>query len=186
MPIPTLFTDLSTTASSNSPGSGETPAEGDNHLRQVYAFLRSIMANSGNGWTSPYVASSSLPTLASGTYMPTVTLVTNMTGATAGSAQYVRVGSIVHVFGALTGVDVTDGTSGALTVIDLSLPITSNLAAAADLNGVGAMNWEVTSTTSTVNIIANTTDDRASLRFFARSDPASTRRLTYSFAYTVA
>jgi hypothetical protein len=185
MPIPTLFTDLSTTASSNSPGSGETPAEGDNHLRQVYAFLRSIMANSGNGWASPYVASSSLPTLTSGTYTPTVTLVTNMAGATAGTAQYVRVGSIVHVFGALTSVDVTDGAAGAATVIDLSLPIASNLAATDDLNGSGSMNWSVTSRDSGVNITANTTDDRASLQFFAVSDPVGTRRLTYSFAYTV-
>jgi hypothetical protein len=89
------------------------------------------------------------------------------------------------VFGALTSVDVTDGTAGALAVIDISLPIASNLASADDLNGTGSMNWEVTSRTSGVNIIANTTDDRASMRFFAFSDPASTKRLTYSFAYTV-
>lgn len=184
MPIPTSFTDLSTTAASNSPAGGDTPAEGDNHIRTIYAFLRSIFSNSGNGWTSPYVASSSLPTLTSGTYTPTATMVTNMTSATAGVAQYIRVGNIVYVTGVINSVDVASSPA-ALSVIDISLPIASNLAAVDDLNGVGAMNWEATGVVSTVNIIANTTDDRASLRFFPLSDPASTKRLTYTFAYSV-
>lgn len=56
MAVPTSFSDLSTTAASNSPSGSETPAEGDNHFRIGYAFLRSIMDNSGNGWVSPYWA----------------------------------------------------------------------------------------------------------------------------------
>lgn len=56
MAVPTSFSDLSTTAASNSPSGSETPAEGDNHFRITYAFLRSILDNSGNGWTSPYWA----------------------------------------------------------------------------------------------------------------------------------
>lgn len=56
MAVPTSFSDLSTTAASNSPSGSETPAEGDNHFRITYAFLRSILDNSGNGWVSPYWA----------------------------------------------------------------------------------------------------------------------------------
>lgn len=40
MPIPTAITDLSTTATSNSPSGNENPIEGDNHLRTAYAFIR--------------------------------------------------------------------------------------------------------------------------------------------------
>lgn len=56
MPIPTAFSDLSTTAASNSPAGGDSPIDGDNHIRFAYACLASIYNNSGNGWTSPYLA----------------------------------------------------------------------------------------------------------------------------------
>lgn len=42
MPIPTNITDLSPTASSNSPTGNENPIEGDNHLRTAYAFIRQL------------------------------------------------------------------------------------------------------------------------------------------------
>lgn len=42
MPVPTLITDLSATAASNSPSGSEAPTEGDNHLRTAYAFIRQL------------------------------------------------------------------------------------------------------------------------------------------------
>lgn len=42
MPVPSLITDLSTTASSNSPAGSETPAEGDNYIRALSAFIASL------------------------------------------------------------------------------------------------------------------------------------------------
>lgn len=55
MPIPTTFSDLSTTAASNSPaGSDNVFPDNDNYIRSHAALLASIYANSGNGWTSPY------------------------------------------------------------------------------------------------------------------------------------
>lgn len=62
MPVPTSFSDLSTTVASNSPSGSETPGDGDNHLRTIYALLASIYGNSGNGWSSPYLTSGS-PTI---------------------------------------------------------------------------------------------------------------------------
>ena len=57
MPIPTSFADLSTTVASNSPsGSDNVFPDLDNYIRFINAALASIQANSGNGWTSPYVA----------------------------------------------------------------------------------------------------------------------------------
>lgn len=42
MPVPTLITDLSATAASNSPSGSEAPTEGDNHLRTAYAFIKQL------------------------------------------------------------------------------------------------------------------------------------------------
>ena len=59
MPIPTSFADLSTTVASNSPsGSDNVFPDLDNYIRFINAALASIQANSGNGWTSPYIAGS--------------------------------------------------------------------------------------------------------------------------------
>lgn len=57
MPVPTLVTDLSTTLASNSPaGSDNVFPDLDNYLRALSAFVASIRDNSGNGWTTPYLA----------------------------------------------------------------------------------------------------------------------------------
>lgn len=56
MPIPTLITDLSTTAATNSPsGSDNVFPDLDNYLRAQSAFIASIRDNTGNGWVSPYL-----------------------------------------------------------------------------------------------------------------------------------
>lgn len=55
MPVPTAITDLSTTIASNSPAGGDSPGVLDDHVRALAGFIASIMANSGNGWTSPYL-----------------------------------------------------------------------------------------------------------------------------------
>ena len=59
MPIPTLFSDLSTTPASNSPAGSDSPTVLDDHQRALYAFIASVYANSGNGWTSPYLTAAS-------------------------------------------------------------------------------------------------------------------------------
>lgn len=57
MPIPTVFTDLSTTPGSNSPAGGDAVfPDLDNYLRIIEAMLASIYANTAtNGWVSPYM-----------------------------------------------------------------------------------------------------------------------------------
>ncbi len=60
MPVPTAFSDLSTTAASNSPAASDNVfPDLDEHLRALAAFIASIYANSGNGWTSPYLPNAS-------------------------------------------------------------------------------------------------------------------------------
>lgn len=45
MPVPTLITELSTTANSNSPAGSESPVDGDNYLRAHGAFIAQLNAN---------------------------------------------------------------------------------------------------------------------------------------------
>lgn len=42
MPVPASINDIFTTAGSNPPGGGETPAEGDNHIRAAYSFIATL------------------------------------------------------------------------------------------------------------------------------------------------
>lgn len=59
MPVPSTINDIYTVAGSNPPGGGETPGEGDNHLRAAYSFiaqLRDIL----NGTSSTTAAVQSL------------------------------------------------------------------------------------------------------------------------------
>jgi len=57
MPVPSLLTDLSTTAASNSPsGSDNVFPDLDNYIRALSAFVSSVATNSAtNGFTQPYL-----------------------------------------------------------------------------------------------------------------------------------
>lgn len=57
MAVPSTFADLSTTPASNSGLISDASAVNvvDDHLRSVYALIASVYANSGNGWSSPYL-----------------------------------------------------------------------------------------------------------------------------------
>ena len=89
MPIPTTFSDLSTTAASNSPaGSDNVFPDNDNYLRAFAAFLASIYSNSGNGWTSPYLAT------AGGTVTGNLTVNGNTTLGNAGTDTVTTNGSV--------------------------------------------------------------------------------------------
>jgi len=70
--------------------------------------------------------------LASGTYTPTLTNVTNISASTAYTCQYMRVGSVVTVSGM---VDI-DATAGGAVELGMSLPIASNFAATENCGGV--------------------------------------------------
>lgn len=73
-------------------------------------------------------------TLTSGTYTPTLTNTTNVAASTAYQCQYLRVGSVVTVSGR---VDV-DPTAAGSTVLGISLPIASNIAITANCCGAAA------------------------------------------------
>lgn len=111
--------------------------------------------------------------LASGTYTPTLTNVTNLDGSTAYEAQYIRIGNTVTVSGK---VDV-DATAGAATELGISLPIASNFGAEEDCAGVGAMKAVQESTA----IVADATNNRASMQWLAVSTSSQTISFTFTF-----
>lgn len=115
--------------------------------------------------------------LASGTYTPTITGVTNVAASTAYQAQYLRVGNTVTVSGK-TDIDATSSSSA--TRFGLSLPIASNFGAEEDLGGIMAI--YLASVTPGI-IYADTTNDRADFYYFAPS--AVNLPLRWHFTYQV-
>jgi hypothetical protein len=98
-----------------------------------------------------------LPTLASGTYTPTLTNVTNVSASTAYACQYLRVGNVVTVSGKID----YDPTAGGAIELGITLPVASNFTATEQCAGTGV---SVISGDGPLWIQADTTNDRASFR----------------------
>lgn len=117
-------------------------------------------------------------TVASSTYTPTLTSVTNVASSTAYVTGYLQIGTSVTVFGKVT-IDVTTAGSTA-TELGFSLPVASNLAAEEDLGG--AAESDVSGGLG-IRIKADATNDRASFVFKAAS--ASNDNYNFQFSYQV-
>ena len=112
-----------------------------------------------------------------GTYTPTLTNGANITGSTAFPSQYIRVGSMVFVSGALL-VDPT--TTAVASELGISIPIASNF----------ANNYEAGGNSSTLSvagrsagIIADPTNDRVRMVWLA--DDVTNHGRSYFFMYQV-
>ncbi len=116
------------------------------------------------------------PTLASGTYTPTLTNGANVAASTAFACQFLRVGQIVTVSGS---VFMTPTAALADTTLVMSLPIASALTAAAQAGGSGA-SQTAGSFGESCAIVAEPVTDAASFLF----RPVSTAAKTYAFSFT--
>jgi len=117
----------------------------------------------------------------SGTYTPTLTNTTNVGASTAYECHYIRVGSQVTV----TGVVEIDASSSAdtATVLGISLPVASNFTATVDARGLGVNDPSDETRTESGYILADTTNDRVTYNYLARSSPSLPHHFT--FMYTV-
>ncbi len=114
--------------------------------------------------------------IASGTYTPTITSVTNLdSSARVGDAQYMRVGSVVTVSGRLT----LDPTAAAATEVGISLPVASNFANVEECCGAASS----TAVQQAGAVVADPTNNRAALVYLA-NDTAS-RNWSYTFTYRI-
>ena len=109
----------------------------------------------------------------SGTYTPTITLVTNVASSTARVCQYMRVGSVVTVSGYVT---VTATTPAAGSRIYMSLPISSSFTSTAQAGGAGGVPGGANIGTV---IFANSTSTTVSMDFLPVSGSTD-----YWFSYT--
>ena len=114
-----------------------------------------------------------LPTLASGTYTPTLTNVTNVSASTAYACQYLRVGSVVTVSGKID----VDPTAAAAFEVGISLPIASNFTAQEQCAATGV---SVIAADDAAWVVADTTNDRASFQ----SSPTGVTNHSYYFTFT--
>jgi len=117
-----------------------------------------------------------------GTYTPTVTLVTNVSAASAGQCQWSRVGNTVTVSGQLNGIT-HSAAGGTSTGVGISLPVTSDLQSTANAGGAGCF-YTSAALGAAVAIYADTTNDRA--RFsWASPTTSSGQAMAFSFTYLV-
>lgn len=132
---------------------------------RVYGTALHNNAGAVTGTTNQYIAS--------GTYTPTLTNVTNVAASTAYVCQWTRVGNVVTVSGKFD----LDATAAAATELGISLPIASALAAEEQLGGVATT--QVAATPSG-RVRADATNDRAAVVFTA----TSVTNDSYSFTFT--
>lgn len=130
-------------------------------------FGTALHNNAGavTGTTNQYIAS--------GTYTPTLTNVTNISASTAYECQWIRVGNVVTVSGK---VDI-DVTIGAASELGVSLPIASGLTADENVGGT-ASSAAAASLVSAIR--ADATNDRAAFVFTA----VSLTNDSYAFEFT--
>lgn len=196
MPVPTVVTDLSATAASNSPASNESPGDGDNHIQTAYAFIKQSYDGTltnlfrVNSDGVPYGTAIHNPAgtltgttnqlVCSGTYTPTLTNTTNVASSTANAGQWIRVGNVVHVAGSVA---INPTSASALTEIEISLPIASNIAGAANLRGTAV---RVSSGAQYIAgvVFGDAAADTASLQFYCDSD-AGDATWSYTFSYVI-
>lgn len=117
--------------------------------------------------------------LAAGTYTPTITNTTNVDSSSSPTGFYLRVGNVVY---ASFSVSIDPTASGTSTVIGVSLPVASNIAAGADLIGTafGPVMQYVSPPATT---LGDATNDRAAVTFISQGTAAAV--LYGNFSYKV-
>ena len=115
--------------------------------------------------------------LASGTYTPTLTGVTNVASSTARQATYMRVGNTVTVSGQI---DVTPTINNTRTTIGVSLPIASNFSTAYQAGGSGHTTGNITAGHG-LAIYSDATNDRVEFDYYETHGALDT--FTYQFMH---
>lgn len=109
----------------------------------------------------------------SGVYTPSLTNATNVAASTANECQWMRIGNVVTVSGAVN----IDPTATGAVILGISLPVASNFANSNELAGVGADSvgdWPA-------RISADTANDRASLVYMAISTISNPWWFTFTY-----
>lgn len=142
-------------------------------------FGTSLHNNAGavTGTTNQYIAS--------GTYTPTLTNTTNVASSSftnSPPAKWIRVGNVVQVSGHVT--ITPTAAAGTQTVLDLSLPIASNITHFEDCSGVASDGASGGGTAnSSAAIQGSVADNRAQIVYAANN--TNSKIFAFNFSYTV-
>lgn len=136
---------------------------------RLYGTALHNNANAITGTTNQYIAS--------GTFTPTLTALTNVASSTMADCQYIRVGNVVTVAGRINVAPTATGTTNFL----LSLPIATTIANTSNLGGSGAFDY--TTGNNSVSIIGNVGNNKASMQFVAGT--TGSQILSFSFTYVI-
>jgi len=117
----------------------------------------------------------SSPENAHGTYTPTTVNTTGVTSSSTSALITKRVGNNVSVDGAIY---ITPTGAGACE-IGIPLPVASAFTAGEDCTGFGE--WVTSAPTVPIQIVADTTNDRAKLTFTAAAGGAQTYKIHFNF-----
>lgn len=117
----------------------------------------------------------------SGTYTPTLTNGANVAASTAYAAQWMRVGSVVHVTGR---VDLDPTSASAQTQLALSLPVASDIGAVEHLGGVAAPSSNAGANCAPAAIKGDAANNRAYLDFYCGTNVLN-QELMFTFSYQV-
>lgn len=114
----------------------------------------------------------------SGTYTPSISGLTNASGATANPAHYLQVGSIVQVYGSVTlsGVATNIG-----IVFSISLPVFSTFTATTDASGSGSVGSNVSASPF---LYANTSNATVTADY-GNGPSGGTQLVYFNFSYIV-
>lgn len=136
------------------------------------------LARANHTGTQTMSTISDLPVLDSGTFTPTLTNTTNITGSTAYGAQYMRVGSVVTVSGK---VDIDPTTTATVSELRMTIPVASSFAA--DQNCAGVATNSQGKTARILGLISAT----GQARLVTSNDIDDTNRgWQYTYTYRIA
>jgi hypothetical protein len=144
---------------------------------RVYGTRLHNNVNAITGTTNQYIAS--------GTYTPTATAVTNVTTVTPALCQWSRVGNVVTVSGAVNCVPTAAAVT--LTEFRLSLPIASTFSIAANAGGSGGSRGTAAlgPTTRNISIEANVANNDILCAWGANATDAVGRDFNFTFTYLI-
>ena len=137
---------------------------------RLYGTALHNNASAITGTTNQYIAS--------GTYTPSLTALSNVTSSVVAVCQYMRVGNVVTVSGRI---NVTPTATATTSNFLLSLPIASTIANTSNLGGTGA--FDTNAVINSVSIIGNVGNNKAYFQFI--SSGTSSTPLAFSFTYVI-
>lgn len=129
---------------------------------------------------SQHATLTGLPTISSGTWTPTLTNTTNITGSTAFTSYFVRVGSNVYCAGPVS-IDPTAGS--VLTTLTMTLPIASNFTLTTQAAGTANRGG---STAANIGALINSVSGASTVTLSYLNDAdAANRTWNFTFMYTI-